>query len=218
MALMRGAALTGSPRLRDAVARAIATAAFRLSHRKRHGSEATLARVFGPRLSARRRRAIVRRAFDEFWLDAFSLPALRGVSVSGAGSIAGVEHLRQALAEGRGVILWISNHFGRSTGLKRTLHAHGFAVHKVHAANHLGGFRSARDPDTVLQQRLIRPFFETHERTVAAGIVPIDPRSLAFARHLAGRLAANGIVCVAGDAPIGRRHVPLDFLGVPERF
>ena len=33
-----------------------------------------------------------------------------------------------------GVILWISNHFGRMTALKRTLHAHGFGVHKVHVA------------------------------------------------------------------------------------
>ena len=218
MALVRGVTLTGSPRMRDAVARAVAAAAFRLSYRKRHGSEAMLARVFGARLSARRRRAIVRRVFDEFWLDAFSLAALRGVPSPADGSIAGVEHLRRALMEGRGVILWISNHFGRITTFKRTLHAHGFPVHKVHAANHLGGFRSDRDPDTVLQQRVITPFFEAHEREFVAGIVAITPRSLAYTRHLGARLAANGIVCIAGDATLGRRHLPLPFFGVPERY
>jgi lauroyl/myristoyl acyltransferase len=43
-------------------------------------------------------------------------------------------------------------------------------------------------------------------------------RSLAFTRHLSRLLIANGIVCVAGDATLGRRHVPLTFLGAPDRF
>jgi KDO2-lipid IV(A) lauroyltransferase len=218
LALMRGVAVVGSPRLRNVVAHTVAGAAFRLSRRKRQGGEAMVARVFGDRMTPRRRRMVVRRAFEEFWLDAFSMPRLRGRPEAVAESIQGVEHLRRALADGRGAILWISNNFGRMTALKRTLHARGFAVYKVHAAAHLGGFRMPGDPDSRVQQRVIRPFFDAQERPLVAGIVSITPRSLAFVRELTGRLAANGIVCMSGDVPLGRRLVPGTFLGVPERF
>jgi lauroyl/myristoyl acyltransferase len=218
IALMWGVAVAGSPRLRDVTARSVASAAFKLSRRKRCGSEAALMRVFGARMSPRRRRIIVRRAFEEFWLDAFSLPSLRGAPEAAPGAIGGVEHLRRTLDEGRGAILWISNNFGRMTALKRTLHDHGFPVHKVHAVNHLGGFREASDPDSRVQRRWITPFFDAHERTLVAGTVSITPQSLAFIRQLSARLAANGIVCMAGDVALGHRQLPLTFLGMPKRF
>ena len=218
IALMWGVAAAGSPQLRDVTARSVASAAFKLSRRKRHGSEAMLRRIFGSRMSPRRLRIIVRRAFEEFWLDAFSLPRLRGARETAHGVIGGVEHLRSTLDEGHGAILWISNNFGRMTALKRTLHDHGFPVHKVHVVNHLGGFRDADHPDSRVQRRLITPFFDSHERALVAGIVSITPQSLAFVRQLSARLADNGIVCIAGDVALGHRQLPLTFLGVPKRF
>ncbi len=218
IALMWGLAVAGSPRLRDVTARSVASAAFRLSHRKRRGSEAMLLQVFGARMSARRRRIITRRAFEEFWLDVFSLPRLRWATDRAPGAIAGLEHLRRTLDEGHGAILWISNDFGRMTALKRTLRDHGFPVHKVHAANHLGGFREANDPHSWIQRRLFTPFFDSLERPLVAGTVSVTPQSLAFIRQLSARLTANGIVCMAGDATLGHRHLPLTFLGMPRRF
>jgi lauroyl/myristoyl acyltransferase len=218
IALTWSVAAAGSPQLRNDVARSVASAAFKLSRRKRRGSEAMLRRVFGSRMSPRRLRIILRRVFEEFWVDAFSLPRLRGAPEAAHGVIGGVEHLRSTLDEGRGAILWISNNFGRMTALKRTLYDHGFPVHKVHVVNHLGGFREAGDPDSWVQRRWITPFFDSHERALVAGIVSITPQSLAFVRQLSARLADNGIVCMAGDVALGHRQLPLTFLGMPKRF
>ncbi|MGH7894134.1 MAG: lysophospholipid acyltransferase family protein [Candidatus Binatia bacterium] len=216
MALMIAVARVGSARLRDLVATALSALAFRLSRGKRRGIEATLARVFGPRLGARRRRAITRRAFREFWVDILSLLPLRGAPGGDVARLIGAEHLREALAGGHGAILWVSNHWAGMSTLKRTLHAHGFAVHKVHAEHHLGGFRGVGD--TWVQQRVITPFFDRHESAIVAGIVTIKRGSLAFGRDLAGCLRANGIVCIAADGRVGRRFVPYPFLGIAEAF
>ena len=212
------AGLLRSPRLKNLVVRCVAATAFRFSHAKRRGSEETLARVFGRRVGARRRRAIVRGAFYEFWRDTFSLVPLRGERPAGGARVQGLAHLSRALDGGRGAILWVSNNFGRMNALKRTLHEHGLPVHKVHAENHLGGFRGAGHPVTKLQDRHLGPFFEAHEKAFVAGMVYLTPASLAFTRELVDRLEANAIVCVAADARFGRRFVPLPFLGIPESF
>ena len=216
MMLLSAVAAVGSARLRDLVATTVSAAAFRMSRRKRRGCEATLARAFGPRLRARRRRAIVRGAFDVFWRDTFSQLPLRGGPEGPLAPIVGVEHLRTALAGGRGAILWVSNNWAGMTTLKRSLHAHGFAVHKVHSEHHVGGFPGFGE--TWVQQRVITPFFDRYERTIVAGIVTIRPGSLAFGRDLAARLRANEIVCIAADGRIGRRFIPHRFVGIDEAF
>jgi lauroyl/myristoyl acyltransferase len=211
--LMLGVTILRSPRLRDRVAGALATLALWLSGAKRRGTEATLQRVFGYRMGARRRRAIVRGAFRAFWLDTFTLlPATEGARLVGG------EHLRRALNEGRGAIVWISNNYAGASMLKSTLHAHGFPVHKVHAANHLGGFRTEDEPCTWLQRRVIRPLLEWHERRVVAGFIHVTPDSLAYVRQLTSCLKRNGIVCISADARLGRRFVGLPFLGLAEAF
>ena len=215
MGLMTLVARIGSPAIRDLIVAVLSGVAFRLSRAKRTGSEATLARVFGARLTARRRRTIVRRAFREHWSDVFALLPLRGVARDATG-IVGEDRLRQALAEGRGAILWISNHWARLTTLKRALHAHGFAVHKVHAEQHLGGFSG--HGDTWVQQRIITPFFDRHESAIVAGIVTIKRGSLSVVRDLAACLQANGIVCVAADGHNGQRFIPHSLLGIDEAF
>jgi lauroyl/myristoyl acyltransferase len=216
MALMTVVAWIGSVHVRDRLATTVAALAFRLSLAKRRGSEATLARVFGRRLGARRRRLIVRRAFQEFWHDVFSLPTLRGGRGGDTARIVGAEHLERALADGRGAILWISNHWAGMSMLKRTLHRHGFPVHKVHAEHHVGGFSGGGQ--SWVQRRVITPFFDRHERAIVAGIVTIKPGSLAVGRELARRLGANGIICAALDGRLGRRFVAHPVLGIDEAF
>ena len=211
--LMLALAALRSRGLRDRVAGVVAMLAVRLSGAKRRGSEANLRRLFGHRMSARRRRMIVRGAFRAFWVDALALPpAVERVGLVGA------QHLRRALDDGRGAIVWISNNYAGTSMLKATLHAHGFPVHKVHGEGHLGGFRSATDPHTWLQRRAITPLLEWHERRVVAGVIHVTPESLVFVRQLAACLEANGIVCVAADARLGRRFVGLPLFGVIEAF
>jgi len=48
-------------------------------------------------MGARRRRAIVRGAFYEFWHDAFSLLPLRGAAGPDVGELVGARHLEPAL-------------------------------------------------------------------------------------------------------------------------
>jgi lauroyl/myristoyl acyltransferase len=215
MALMAVVARIGSRRLRDAVVAAVAELAFRLSREKRRGSEAALARAFGPRLGERRRRTILRRAFREFWADVFALRPLRGAPPDAA-EVVGEEHLRDALAGGRGAILWVSNHWAGMSTLKRALHARGLPIHKVHAENHLGGFPGYGD--TWVERRFITPYFDRHEAAVVAGIVRIRAGSLSVARDLATRLRANAVVCVAADGHLGRRFVPVRLLGFDDAF
>jgi lauroyl/myristoyl acyltransferase len=216
MALMTVVARVGSARFRDVVVNGIAEAAYRLSRTKRVGTEAMLDRVFGRRLTDRRRRLIVRRALRECWLDFFSLLPLRGHAAADLAPIEGVEHLERALAGGRGVVVWVSNHWAGMSILKRTLHARGYPLHKVHAEYHLGGF--AGGGATWVQRRIIGPFFDRHEATIVSSIVTIVPGSLSFTRDLDRRLRANGVVCAAADGRLGWRFVPLPLLGVAEAF
>jgi lauroyl/myristoyl acyltransferase len=211
MALLTAVARIGSVRVRDLVATSIAAVAHRLSRRKRVGSEAVLARAFGPRLSARRRRLIVRGAFQEFWADLFST-----LPLGGDPEVVGIERVHRALADGRGAILWVSNHLAGMAALKRALQAHGAPVHKVHAENHLGGFPGGGV--TWVQQRVISPFFDRLESTIVAGTVMIRPGSLAAGRDLDRRLRANQIVCAAIDGRLGRRFVSHPLLGIGEAF
>ena len=208
-------AWVGSPAFRDRVVGAVSALAFGLSSAKRHGTDTALARAFGPRSTPRRRRTIARRAFREYWGDVFRLRRLRG-ETDAALPIVGEAHLREALAQGRGAILWVSNHWAGMSVLKRALHARGLPVHKVHAELHLGGFPG--EGDTWLQQRVVEPYFDRHEEAIVASILTIKRGSLAIARDIAARLRENGIVCAAADGRIGQRFVPQRLLGVDEAF
>src|SRR5262249_56470388 len=99
---------------------------------KRRGCEATLQRVFGVRMSPRRRRTIVRGAFDAFWSDMFTAAA---VPVSAR--LVGGEHLRQGLNDGHGAVVWISNNYAGTSRPKSMRHRHGIPMHKAHAGDHL---------------------------------------------------------------------------------
>jgi len=210
----------GSPRFKEFIVHGIAFVAFHVSRNKRRLSEENLGRAFGGRLTENRRREIIKRAFYEFWSDAFSLlPSRAERAVLKRARLRGVEHLSQALEGGKGVILWASNHFGKMVLAKQILHEYGFPVHKVHVENHLGGFRNNGDPETWVQHRFIGPFFERCEEAFVAGIVYLPSSdSLAFTRVFLDRLKQNAIVCVAGDAKHGRKLIPLEFLGFTEVF
>jgi KDO2-lipid IV(A) lauroyltransferase len=194
--------------------------AYRLSARKRRLSEEALARAMPAALSASERRAVVEGSFQGFWREAFSLVlsdadrrALAAVEVRG------MEHLRAAAARGRGVILWESSHFGNRLLAKQILQDHGVAVHQVHADNHLGGFRIARDGGSLVRQRILRPFVEREECRSVAGIIHIpDSDSLAFTRALRRRLRDGAVVCTSSDGPLGQRFVVVPFLGDEQPF
>ena len=123
-------------------------------------------------------------------------------------------HLQQALARGKGAILWESNGFSRRVQAKRTLHAHGIPLHQTHGETHLGVMWSPPGEGTWLRDRLIRPTYERRESAFVAETLIIPLHSgMADGRAYAKRLRQNAILCMAGDGRIARKLYPVAFLG-----
>ncbi|MGH7833350.1 MAG: lysophospholipid acyltransferase family protein [Candidatus Binatia bacterium] len=213
IALVKTASWFPSPKLKEWVVRSVACIAYRSSSSKRRLSQKNLAAAFDGRLSERQLRRVVRRAFYEFWDDTFSLlPSRAGRAALKQADLCGVEHLRTALKNGKGVILWESRHFGRRTLAKQILHEHGFAIHQVHGWNHLGGFLG--DSSTWVRRHVVERFFEKWEKQFVAEIICLPKSdSLAFTRALLERLQHNAIICIPADGGSGQKIIPIQFLG-----
>jgi KDO2-lipid IV(A) lauroyltransferase len=208
-----------SYRLKNSLVHLIAYSAYYLSSRKRRLSEQSVAKAFDGKLTQRQIRAVVKRSFYEFWCDTFAmLPSKTERLAIRQAHLQGKQHLQRALDNGKGAILWVSNHFGRMTLSKQIMRENGFAVHKVHIEDHLGGFQNDGAP-TWVQHRIIRPFFERCERAVIAGTIYLPKSdSLAFTRTFQERLKENAIVCAAGDAKSGKKFIPVKFLWLTDYF
>jgi len=218
IALMKTVRWFPSPQLKEWVVRCIAWVAYHLPSSKRRLSRENLAAAFAGRLSESQVHGIVKRAFYEFWHDAFSLlPSHRERIALKHMNLCGIEHLYTTLKNGKGVILWESGHFGRRVLSQQILHEHGFAIHQVHSWAHLGGFLS-RSP-TWVRQHLIKRFFETCEKQFVAEIIYLpQSNSLVFTRTLLERLRQNAIICIPSDGRSGQKFIPREFLGCPSIF
>jgi lauroyl/myristoyl acyltransferase len=199
---------------------AAASAAYRLSRAKRRLTEKRLARALPDPCSAADRGRIVRSAFRAFWCDAFAISpsAMERAAVAQA-RIAGEEHLRRALEQGKGVILWESSAFGCRHLAKQVLHRRGLVLHQVHAHTHLGGFGGATRPPTWVRQRIIEVSFRRLESRFVDEIILLPQSdSLAFTRQLQHLLQQNQIICIAADGTTGQGHMDAPFLGGSFRF
>jgi lauroyl/myristoyl acyltransferase len=203
-----------SLRLKSLLARAVATAAFRLSPGRRRITEEALSQML-PRAKWEIRR-LVKHSFLEFWYDIFSLMPSRTERNAARFEARGLQYLQKALDRGNGVILWESHSFGRRELAKRILYENSYSVSPVHTENHLGGFRNTR---TWVSKHLIRPFLDSRERAFVKEVITLSRSdSLAYARALLDRLKKNDILCVAADGKFGYKFVSVEFLGRTERF
>jgi lauroyl/myristoyl acyltransferase len=117
--------------------------------------------------------------------------------------LSGDEHIAAALANGRGVVLWVGNFTYYSLTAKIALHRAGFAV--SHFSDPAHGFSRTRfgmrflNPiRTRIEERYLK------ERVVADHAIPV--RAL---KQLRQRLTANGIVSIAARGRALRpEHVP----------
>jgi lauroyl/myristoyl acyltransferase len=131
----------------------------------------------------------------------------------------GKEHLENALRQGRGAILWESNALGCRLLAKKTLYAHGFAVHQVHGPDNLGGLNTDNKNATWVRRVWLKPFFDEREEQFTAGLIDLPhANSLAFTRRMVECLERNEILCVAGDGAFGHKKIKLCFLGHPTPF
>ena len=202
--------------LKSFMVRCIVFTTYRVLRDKRQLSEKHLSEVFDEKFSKDQMKRIIKRSFYEFWYDTFSLlpSSLKKVELRQT-HLHGVEHLQMALKNGKGVIVWESSTFGRRILAKQILHENGFAVHQVHAENHLlGGFTAGGGYATWMQNHKIKPFFEKCENQFVSEIIYLpNSESLVFTRILLGRLKQNGILCIAGGGRFGQKLIPIRFLG-----
>jgi KDO2-lipid IV(A) lauroyltransferase len=164
--------------------------------------------------------AILRGSRSAFWRDMlrWSPSAEDRLDVEHA-RIQGLDRLREALAAGRGVILWESNGFGQKLAARQILAGQGFPIWVVHGSDHLGGFLVNHRQATRVRRRWIRGFFDRCERRWVREIINIPPDgSLAFTRQLRECLSGNQILCCAGDGREGWKLIPRPFLGLTGYF
>jgi lauroyl/myristoyl acyltransferase len=183
------------------------------SRRKRASIDASVACAFGDTLSQDARRSIGAEVFRECWRELL----LAGVPPGGGDAVRpgfeGAEYLRQALAQGRGVIVWESRGFGHRLLAKHLLAAHGFPVHQIHGPNNMGGLLTDDASASWVRRAVLRPFFDAIERPSVASIYNLAADgTLTSARHLLGLLRDNAILCITGDGQAGQALRPVRFL------
>jgi len=134
-------------------------------------------------------------------------------------TIIGEELLRSALTKGRGVILLESNAFGYRVIAKQLLSRRGFRLHQVHAENHLNGLRNEGLGANWMRRAVLKRTFERWEKKFMSEIIDLPGgESMLFTRTLQRRLAANSIICSAGDGGLGQKLVTVPFLGRDRPF
>jgi lauroyl/myristoyl acyltransferase len=123
----------------------------------------------------------------------------------------GIEHVRAALARGRGVVVWCMR-VGSATVIKRGFREQGLPL------THLSRVEHGSPTTTKLGIAVVAPLFRRVEDAALAERVQIPlGESLAYLHTLAERLAANACVSIFGEHP-GRQAVEVEFLGMRRRL
>lgn len=200
------------------LARAFTGLAFRISRAKREQIRQELELCFGSAPDAASRNALVRNIFFAFWDGMFTW-ARSDTALAARATLSGLEHLEDALSQGKGAILWESSGFGERAAAQAILHARGYKVVQVHAWLHLGGIGAGEPQEGWLLRHVIQPYFDHRERKWVSEIIylPTD-NSLAYTRILMEHLARNAVVCIAADGAMGQKHLDVPFLGHPHAF
>ncbi len=121
-----------------------------------------------------------------------------------SGDLIGERHVRDALAAGKGVILWASNFAFNDLFTKSVLSQHGFAIDHLSRPSH--GFSSSR-----FGQAVLNPILTSIECRYLRRRIVIGGDKGNRLTDLADRLAANGIVSIMACA-LGRRLMVAEFL------
>jgi lauroyl/myristoyl acyltransferase len=118
----------------------------------------------------------------------------------------GEEHLRAALARGRGAVLWVTNAAIASLLVKKALHARGYRLHHLSRPSH--GFSMTR-----FGMRWLNPMrTDVEERYLAERVVMTEGTTVAAMRRLRRALERGEPVSItAGDW--GRITWPVPFFG-----
>lgn len=212
--LLEGVYYTKSPAVREWAVSLLARTAYLASVPKRRRNERALRSYFQGRLSDAEIRQTNLAHFKTFWRDVVETIRFESETASlRRVEIAGLDHLENALAEGRGCILWESNSFGRRNLAKQVLALHGYQLEQVHLKGHLLGLGSSLPVPRWVSQFASRFLLKWECQFISKLYeIPLDG-SLAYLRGMSKSLARNQIICSAGDGSHGQRRIEFGFLG-----
>ena len=206
--------------VRIAVARVLAGLSYHFSLNKRARMKHAVTTAFGSQLGDRELVRILKGSFFDLWWEILgSKPNRIDVDATTEARIIGWNHLEEALAAGKGVILCENGNFGRRFWAKQILNRKGVRVHQIRGANHLSGLEIDSATATWVRRCAIRPFFDDAERPyITEAICLPSTGNLAYGRALLQRLRENAAICVAADGENGARLLALPFLGASYQF
>ena len=201
----------------DALRRGIGDLSYLARRGMRRNVLARLTAALGSALTAGELRRLARATFRTSWLEReiywmrllASEPNPIG-RIRELVTVNGLESLREALAAGRGVVLWESPLGNRALG-RLAVSAAGFRVIAVHGPKH-GGSLSR------IGQGLVRGLHRSAEARLPVEVVDIDENSTGYLDLLVDHLRRNGVVCINGFGRLGRRSMTLEFLGESRSF
>ena len=204
--------------VRIAVARVLAGLSYHLSLSKRAAMKRAVTAALGDRLDDRELTRILKGSFYDLWLEVLgSKPNKIDAEAVTEAQVIGWNHLEDALAAGKGVILWESSGFGRRFWAKQILCRKGMRVHQIRGSTHLGGLYS--HSATWVRRCVIGPFFDDAESPYVAELILLPSTgNLSYGRMLLQRLRENAAICVAADGMNGARLLAVPFLGASYQF
>ncbi len=199
---MRGAEWLGMhlPRRAGiATARSFMRAQFRRSPSQRETVAANLARVLGHPPDSGLVQAATRDAFDlygRYWYETFALRTMPTEEVNRRFSLAGREHIDDAIAAGHGVVMALP-HMGNWDAAGHWLAINGYRMTAV-----------AEE----LEPKEVFDLFYRHRRALGMDIVPLS-EGRRVAELLTGVLADNRILTLLADRNLSGRGVEVEMFG-----
>lgn len=144
------------------------------------------------------------RSYARYWREAFRLPSMDREAVAREvdRTIDGVEHIEDALASGRGVVIALP-------------HSANWDLGGTWLAQRYGTFATVAE--RLKPESLYQRFLEFRE-SLGFTIIPHSGGSTPPMEALEGFLVKNGIVCLPGERDLRRTGVPVTFFGEPTRM
>ncbi|QNK79535.1 phosphatidylinositol mannoside acyltransferase [Nakamurella sp. PAMC28650] len=144
------------------------------------------------------------RSYARYWLETFRLPSMdrEEVLARAMSDTDGMEHIADAVAAGRGVVLALP-------------HSGNWDVAGLMLAHQYGSLTSVAE--RLEPESLYRRFVQFRE-SLGMEILPLTGGATSTSSILKERLRAGGIVCLLGDRDLTASGVPVEFFGEQTRM
>lgn len=144
------------------------------------------------------------RSYARYWRETFRLPSMDHVAVARqvAASTTGLDHLRAAVASGRGAVVALP-------------HSGNWDVAGLMVCDLFGTMTSVAER---LKPESLYDRFVAYRESLGMEILPLTGGGRSVSGALRDRLTAGGIVCLLGDRDLTSSGVEVDFFGEKTRM